>query len=114
MTTNDDQKPKDTTEADSEAGVSCAAPAGSVPNLETVEGMAKWFDGQPAGQYDMLFSSEGAEITTPAPFYETLSSIKDKRCGVVVWDKLTRVCASALNAKNQAREPSAPNTTTAP
>lgn len=29
MTTNDDQKPKDTTEADSSAGVSCAAAAGS-------------------------------------------------------------------------------------
>jgi len=28
MTTNDDQKPKDTTEADSSAGVSCAAAAG--------------------------------------------------------------------------------------
>lgn len=30
MTTNDDQKPMDTTEADSSAGVSCAAAAGSV------------------------------------------------------------------------------------
>lgn len=31
MTTNDDQKPMDTTEADSPAGVSCAAAAGSAP-----------------------------------------------------------------------------------
>jgi hypothetical protein len=30
MTPSDDQKPKDTAEADSSAGVSCAAPAGSV------------------------------------------------------------------------------------
>ena len=78
-----------------------AAVAGSVPTFETVEDMVKWFDGQPAGQYDMLFSSEGAEITTPAPLYETLSSIKDKRCGAVVWDKLARVCANALNAQGQ-------------
>lgn len=30
MTTTDDQKPKDTTEADSTAGVSCAAASGAV------------------------------------------------------------------------------------
>lgn len=97
MTTTDDQTPKHATEADSSAGVSCAAAYGSVPTFETVEGMVEWFDRQPAGQYDMLFSSEGAEITTPAPSYETLSSIKDKRCGAVVCEKLTRICASALN-----------------
>jgi len=36
MTTNDDQTPKDTTKADSSAGVSCAAASGSL----TVERMA--------------------------------------------------------------------------
>lgn len=34
MTTTDDQTPMDTTEADSSAGVSCAAAYGSAPNEE--------------------------------------------------------------------------------
>jgi len=33
MTTTDDQKPKDTIEADSSAGVSCAAAAGYAPDV---------------------------------------------------------------------------------
>jgi hypothetical protein len=40
MTTTDDQKPMDTTEADSAAGVSCAAASGS--QLVTVSDAIKW------------------------------------------------------------------------
>ena len=41
MTTNDDQKPKDTTEADSSAGVSCAAAAGYAVALEALAQMSR-------------------------------------------------------------------------
>ncbi len=41
MTTNDDQTPKDTAEANSSAGVSCAAAYGSVSHVEAVKGYMK-------------------------------------------------------------------------
>jgi len=45
MTTNDDQKPMATTEADSTAGVSCGAASGSVAVVESwVETVSRYID----------------------------------------------------------------------
>ncbi len=68
MTTPDDQKPKDTTEAGCSAGVSCAAASGypSIDHvLDALESMADQYlqikDTVGRKRYDHLFMSAGQE-----------------------------------------------------
>jgi hypothetical protein len=64
MTTNDDQKPMDTTEADSAAGVSCAAAAGLVVRVRIAAGLPVNQAGA-IGVFSLWIFEDGSICTLP-------------------------------------------------